>query len=199
MITDVGLDLDGVLFDFSHVVTEAFSKVLGPNLPYPTKWEFYTDWGLSAQEFYHLLDTLTVDEEIFDSHPPIPFTEEGWADLRDQGLNIHIITHRSMVSCVQTTRWLERYRLVPDTLHFTGEKAQVLSAISNERAIAIDDHYLHHVNYQDHGILSFLFNHPWNTKHHDAPRMDSLPEFAQYIRKYNEYWKMVEHYEKGYF
>lgn len=198
MITDVGVDLDGVLFDFSRAVVDTFSKVLGPGLPYPSKWEFYEDWGLTAGEFYELLDTLTIDEELFDSYPPIAHTAEGWSDLKSQGVRIHIITHRSMVATTQTMRWLERYRLVPDTIHFTGKKAQVLSAISERRAIAIDDHYEQHLNYQDHGILSFLFDQPWNSRYHEHSRMFTLPEFSQYIRKYNEYWNMVEHYEKGY-
>ena len=93
MITDVAIDLDGVVFDFSRVVTAVFSKYLKTDLPTPTKWEFFDEWNMTASDFYSLLDHLTVETEFFNSESPIRHTMVGWQSLREQNLRIHVITH----------------------------------------------------------------------------------------------------------
>lgn len=193
MITDVGLDLDGVLFDFSSAVTDSFSRILGRELPAPTTWEFYKDWGLRKEEFYALLATVTVDDELFDHGSPINGTVQGWELLRALGVNIHIITHRSMLAMNQTTKWLERYNLIPDGLYFTGDKALVLSSIAEEQAVAVDDHYDHYLDYHLMGLTAFVFHQPWN-KDYSARRVHSLQELAQYIESHNNYALLEDKY-----
>lgn len=188
MITDVGIDLDGVMFDFSRVVTAVFSKHLGKQLPTPTKWEFFDEWGLTAKEFYHLLDDLTVETEFFNSESPIRHTMQGWKMLREQNLRLHIITHRSSCSYNQTVRWLERYRFIPDSLHFSGDKASILSAITVDEAASVDDLVSQYQDYSDTGIRAYLFNQTWNMHYDGARRVNNMMEFAESIKLYNDYW-----------
>lgn len=186
MITDVGLDLDGVVFDFATVVQKHFSDYLKRDLPFPRTWEFYEEWDLTAGQFYDLLDLFTHEREMFDVEAPIPKTMVGWQALRDQGLNIHIITHRSPSAYGQTVKWLERYRLIPDSLHFSGDKARILSAITSGESASIDDHYEQYISYCRNGVNAFLFDQPWN-RNHAGRRVHTLPEFAEYVRVYNQY------------
>lgn len=186
MITDVGIDLDGVLFDFSSAVTESFSRMMGRTLLAPQKWEFYEDWGLNKDEFYSLLAKATVEDELFDHGAPIMGSLEGWKKLRNLGVKLHIITHRSMLAMNQTTRWLERNGLVPDSLFFTGDKALVLSSIAEEKAVAVDDHYVQYMNYNVTGVIPFIFNQSWNTEY-PVRRIHALAELAQYIDTHNNY------------
>jgi hypothetical protein len=189
MITDVAIDLDGVMFDFSTAITKRFSEHFGVQFPTPVNWEFYEEWGLSASNFYQILDKLTVETELFNEGAPIYKTLVGWNNLRDQGLNIHIITHRSQSAYGQTIKWLERYQLIPDSLHFTGNKAEVLQAITVDESASIDDHVEQYVNYQTMGVRGYLFTHDWN-RNYPARRVSNLPEFAEEIRLYNQYWTM---------
>jgi hypothetical protein len=191
MITDVAIDLDNVVFDFSTVITKHFSEHFGIDFPTPNKWEFYEDWGLSASNFYNILDKLTIETELFNEGAPIPKTLVGWHSLRDQDLKIHIITHRSHSAYGQTIKWLERYQLIPDSLHFTGNKADVLQAISTDEAVAIDDHVDQYVNYQMMGVRGYLFTQPWN-RGYPARRVSTLPEFADEIRLYNQFCAMED-------
>jgi beta-phosphoglucomutase-like phosphatase (HAD superfamily) len=193
VITDVGLDLDGVMFDFSSVATEEFSLLLNKPLTHPTTWEFYREpaWGLSKGEFYDLLEKVTVEREIFDRGALIEGTQEGWKMLRNMGVNIHIITHRSKSAMSQTTRWLERYNMLPDGLYFTESKAMVLDAIRDDEAVAIDDNWHQCFTYQNMDIKSFLYTQPWN-RAYSHRRVSSLVDFAQYIRTYNEYCILEE-------
>jgi len=188
MITDVAIDLDGVVFDFARVVTNVFSKHLGKDLPAPKNWEFYDEWGLTAHDFYALLDGLTVETEFFNSESPIRHTMKGWQMLRDQNLKLHIITHRSACAYDQTVKWLERYRLIPDTLHFSGDKASILSAIVVDEGASVDDNIGQYEDYSDRGIRAYLFNQPWNMRKKDARRIDNLVDFAENIKLYNTYW-----------
>ncbi|NBS71322.1 hypothetical protein EBT31_20795 [bacterium] len=189
MITDVAIDLDGVVFDFSRVVTAVFSKYLKTDLPTPTKWEFFDEWNMTASDFYTLLDHLTVETEFFNSESPIRHTMVGWQSLREQNLRIHVITHRSHCAYDQTVKWLERYRLIPDTLHFAGDKAPILSALMIDEGASVDDNIGQYEDYFDMGIRSYLFNQPWNSQKKNARRVNNLIEFADDIKLYNKYWR----------
>ncbi len=191
-ITDVAIDLDGVMFDFASSATFYFSRHLGKPLPAPTHWEFYEDWGLDARTFYKLLDELTAEHDLFDSGAPIHMTDDGVTFLREMGINIHVITHRSPVAFRQTSQWLERFNLLPDGLHFTGMKAEMLTAITNGSCAAVDDHYAQYVSYEHHGVKSFLFNQPWNLAYPNCRRVSNLHEFAQAVYLHNYYWSEEE-------
>ena len=188
MITDVAIDLDGVMFDFARVVTSVFSRYFDKDLPAPQNWEFYDEWGLTAHEFYALLDHLTVETEFFNSESPIRHTLKGWQNLRQQGLSLHIITHRSPCAYDQTVRWLERYRLIPDTLHFSGDKARILTAIQKDESASVDDYIVQYENYEDAGVRSYLFTQQWNLRKKNARRITNLMDFAEDIKLYNTYW-----------
>ena len=189
MITDVGIDLDGVLFDFSAVVTKHFSEYFGQEFPTPQGWEFYEEWGLSASAFYELLDKLTYEREIFNDAAPISKSMVGWQNLKEQGLKLHVITHRSPSAYGQTVRWLERYRMIPDSLHFSGQKADILNAISTDESAAIDDYIEQYRDYENAGVRSYMFRQQWN-RGYPVRHVDTLPEFADAIKLYNQYWKM---------
>lgn len=189
MITDVALDLDGVMFDFSRVVTDVFSRHLGRALPTPQKWEFFDEWNLTAGDFYDLLDELTVKTEFFNSESPIRHTMRGWEMLRAQNLQLHIITHRSPCAYDTTVKWLERYRLIPDTLHFSGDKASILSAIVIDEGASVDDNVGQYEEYQEKGIRSYLFTQPWNLQKRNARRINNMIDFANSIKLYNDFWR----------
>lgn len=187
MITDVGVDIDGVMFDFATVIHEQTSQYMGVPLSFPSRWDFYEDWGMTSENFYSYVKRLAIENDIFNHGSPYHNTKEGWASLRSQGIKIHVITYRPWEAYEQTVHWLERFQLIPDTLHFTGQKAGVLKGISSGEYASIDDHYDQYKQYQHEGAHAFVRTQPWNEKFH-ARRSNDLLDFAETIRFYNNKW-----------
>lgn len=185
MISDVGIDLDGVLYDFSQIFQEYCEERMGILLSAPTRWNFYLDWGLTDDQFASWLDDATKTDQIFNRSKPMKNVREGWDSLREQGLTLHILTHRHPVAYKQTIDWLTEYDLLPDTLHFGATKT-ILSQLGKGTCAAIDDHIPFYTEYVNKGILAFLHTHPWNEAE-NALRADDLLDFANKIKIYNEY------------
>lgn len=181
--------MDGVMFNFATVIQEKTSQYMGVGLPFPTRWEFYEDWGMTHDDFHSYLKRLAEQDEIFNQGSPYHNTTEGWQSLREQGLKIHIITHRPWEAYGQTVQWLERFRFIPDTLHFTGDKAVVLTGIAKDECASIDDHYEQYLSYERRHAHSFLRTQPWNTgDRFTARRVTDLLDFAERVRFWNNKW-----------
>jgi hypothetical protein len=131
VITDVGIDMDGVMYDFAGVFKSYCENRLQVNapLPEPKHWEFYEDWGLSKETFYEWLTDATVSEKVFLTGNPYPNCVAGWQKLRSLNLNIHVLTHRHIEAVGQTSEWLQFHGFIPDSIHFTTHKG-VLEAIA---------------------------------------------------------------------
>lgn len=184
-ITDVGIDIDGVIFDFASAFHEYCSyRLKNDSLPMPTHWDFYLEWGLTFKSFNDLLKEATVDERLFMWRYPIQNSLQGWESLKNQGLRIHILTHRASYAYSQTTEWLEKHKMFPDTLHFGYEK-DILKHISHKKAAAVDDYTKYYDMYDNNGVMPFLMTQPWNIGHR-ATRVTDLLDFATKVKEYNE-------------
>ena len=140
MITDVGIDMDGVMYDFAGEFKKYCAKRMGrEDLPDPKHWEFYEDWGLDKDTFYDWLTDATVNEGLFYTGKAYANTTEGWSKLKDLGMRIHVLTHRHIESVGQTADWLQDNNFVPDSMHFGFDKV-LLEAIAIDQAAAIDDY-----------------------------------------------------------
>lgn len=189
LITDVGIDLDGVLYNFAHEFREYCTARLGvTELPYPKHWEFYEDWGLDKDTFYQWLNEATEQEQIFNRGLPYPLVLEGWEKLRTLDVKIHILTHRHPLAYAQTAEWLLRYGLVPDTLHF-GANKNILKTLSTGTAAAIDDYTGYYDSYTNANIKAFMMSQPWNAQH-PGRRVPDMLAFAHAIEVHNEYHRM---------
>lgn len=185
LITDVGLDIDGVLYDFAGAFREYCQNRMNKDLPPATKWDFYHEWGMSDEQFQEWLADATKDMRLFLWNGPMNKVREGWDLLKSMDIKIHILTHRHSDAYSQTVTWLERYHLLPDGLHF-GSNKSILKHIANGPCAALDDHVPFYDDYVKSNIPAFLLDQPWN-RHKDAIRVSNLVEFARLIRIYNEY------------
>lgn len=186
LITDVGVDLDGVLYPFQDAFKDYCSLVLGlTDLPDPTHWNFYEDWGMDFETFSYHLHTASQTHRLFDTYYPYPGVVDAWQDLRDLGVRIHVMTARPQSAWSQTCDWLQGNRLSPDSLHFTSVKSY-LSALSSGKSAMIDDHTLYYEEAELSGTLPYLLTRPWNLQLKDAKRVSSFSEFVQEINAYNQ-------------
>lgn len=195
MITDVGIDLDGVLYNFAHEFRMYCSERMGrDDLPYPTHWEFYEDWGLDKDTFYRWLNEATQTVQLFNNSLPLPHAIEGWEKLRQLQVRIHVLTHRHPLAYAQTAEWLLRYGFEPDSLHFGADK-RVLKTITKGQAAAIDDYIGYYDDYQSVGIKAFLMTQPWNAERAGVRRVPDLLAFAHAVEVHNEYHRVEEQHK----
>jgi len=200
MITDVAIDIDGVMYPFTMAFKQYCQvRMQKFDLPDPTHWEFYEDWGMSVDQFNEWLEDATISDKVFSWMPPISGTSTAWEMLRRQGIKIHVITHRIPLAWEQTVQWLYKHDLIPDSLHFTMHKS-LITHVASKRGALIDDNVDQYLTAVDNGIHAFLYDQPWN-QGINANRVINLHDFALRVLKHNsaltantkeESWKTKE-------
>lgn len=184
-ITDVGIDLDGVVYPFMNAFKKYCIDVLGrTDFPDPKTWEFYEEWGISKDHFNQMLHSAPVSHRLFASEYPMKYVREGWDMLREQNVRMHVITARPSTAWAQTAEWLHDHELVPDHLHFTHDKTVLSHVAANESAM-IDDHVEYYTQLEQSGVLAVLQTQPWNKYHTNAIRANSLVDFAKLVKNVN--------------
>lgn len=185
MITDVAIDLDGVLYPFSREFHTFCSKALGaPDLPHAKHWHFYEDWGLSENEYNHLLLEAVHAGVFIEGRPPLS-SRTVWGLLKMAGIRIHIITARPPEAWADTTWWLQEHGLLADSLHFTDNKALFSGIVGNGMGMMLDDapKYLQSVK-SCANVIPVAFDQPWN-RDFDCLRTQTLLGFSRLVELYN--------------
>jgi hypothetical protein len=194
-ITDVAIDLDGVVYPFADAFKRYCVTILGmdaQSLHYPTRWAFYEDWGMTESEFSHHISAASHHHDLFATMPPEYYADYAWSMLRKMNLNIHVVTFRPKEAHQQTAEWLQKHNLVPDFLHFpTTSKGEIIKQIDG-KVIAIDDHVDYYLDMKQAGALSVLRTQPWNEHHEDALRVSNLRNFIKLIEIYNTDMEIYE-------
>lgn len=180
----IGIDLDGVCYGF----TEAFCDIVGAPRDYvATKWQFFEDLGFDVAGFLDVCKNSVKQGKLFRTGYLLPGTKEAFEALRAMGHTIHIVTDRCSIDpddggliIPATKQWLADNGLVYDSIHFTGEKAQVAKAL--ELDFFLDDKI---ENYEALMPLCDvkLLDQPWNQEATHAARVYSWQEFVQCVAR----------------
>lgn len=180
-ITDVAVDLDGVVYPFAEAFRSYCAHRLGvPDLAPVTDWHFYRSWGLDDQQFVQYLTDACTEWNVFSVMQPEAGTADGWHALRGMGVRIHVVTHRPHEAWAQTADWLAAWGLVPDTLTFTADKTVVVHHAAGNPCAAIEDRVENHRALLAAGVRSVLLDRPWN-EGEPGDRVRSLADFATYV------------------
>jgi uncharacterized HAD superfamily protein len=191
VITDVGIDLDGVIYPFVDAFRSYCQERLGvTDLPDPTHWHFYEDWGLDSETFNAWLLEASKTHQIFSTYLPYDQVLEAWKELRDMGVKIHVLTARPQSAWVQTVEWLAKYNLHVDSLHFCDTKG-FLSKVATGKSILLDDQIVYYEEAEKAGIIPCFVTREWNKGKKNANRVNNLLEFVSFVRGYNAKGKTV--------
>lgn len=186
VITDVGIDMDGVVYPFITAFRRYCEERLGRLfLEEPTHWNFFEDWGLDSDTFQTWLKEAALSHNVFASEMPYPTVLEAWELFRANNIKIHILTARPQEAWGQTADWLQKYGLTVDSLHFNTTKA-LLSHVSSGKSALLDDHVDYYKEAQGVGIFPCLLNQPWNQDLPNANRVNTVLDFANMIVGYNK-------------
>jgi uncharacterized HAD superfamily protein len=188
IMAKIGVDLDGVCYDFAGSLKHFLVEHEGFNpddLGDPTCWEFYDkDWGLHLNEFLeHFAEG--VDRGIVFVHgDPHQGTVETLTRLKDDGHTIHIVTHRQVgqLSTENTMYWLKKHGIPHDTITFSKDK----TIVNND--YFIEDNVDNHLSLEAAGVRSVLMDRPWNEHHNTWARIRNWDEFYEWI----SYWERVK-------
>jgi len=136
-VARVGIDLDGVVYDFvgqyRRFLHDRKGEATMPienctqchiDYPEPTCWEFYKDWGLDGATFTKHLATY---DEIFAKGQPYPSAITQLERLTGAGHSLVFITDRSINPRATeiTAAWLFNHLGSKWELHITADKASV--------------------------------------------------------------------------
>jgi 5'(3')-deoxyribonucleotidase len=174
----LGLDLDGCLHDFVRSLrTIVAAKLHRPHfmLPEPTCWEFWTEWGLTFEQWKECFDQGVEDGTLFGRFAPL---DHGIVHTLGAEHEIHIVTHRPIEAHSTTCDWLERWRIPYDSITFTDDKTMVPTDVfvddkpENVRALI------------DHGVDALLFDRRWNRGANAVGlrRVGSWQAFRDYVK-----------------
>jgi len=185
----VGVDLDGVCFDFSESLL-AYMKYIGLDQKYDlemehTHWHFYRDWGMTDEEFVRLCNDGADAGWLFsggyrDNAP------EALRKIKRLGHSIHIITDRGFgsspeVSQTITRGWLDRWDIPYDTLTFSRDKTSVPTDVF------VEDKLENYDALWAAGTYCYLVDRPWNQDDSRLrKRIRSIEEYATLIEN-NQY------------
>ena len=181
----IGIDLDGVLYDFCAAFREYLIERHDFNparCTPPQRWDFYHDWGLTDWEFsdlcHHGADAhaLWCRSGPWGGRPVL----DALADIRADGHTVHIITRREFgshkaVSALDTALWLQQHNVPYDTLTFAADKTLLRTDWMLEDNI---DNYL---QLKDAGCRAVLMDRPWNRDLADALRVSSVEAFCSLV------------------
>ena len=181
-ILDVGVDLDGVCYDFVDALRSWVATTTGrcpSTLPEPTCWDFpMADWGMTVEEFLAHFHAGVAAEHIFAVGDPYPGVAAGLRALVGAGHRVHIVTDRSVglfgVGERLTRSWLARHDLAHTTLTISADKTSVRTDVF------VEDRPKNYDQLVAAGVDVFLRDHPYNA-HVTVPagrRVAGFTEFA---------------------
>lgn len=180
----IGIDLDGVCYDFQGALREFMTEIWGfkdEDLPEATDWNFYRNWGnppITDSDFHWYVTQATVHGGLFDYADPINNADNVIRKLKNHGHSIHIITDRDWGQLGeaqrQTVSWLKTHSIPFDSLHFTAEKGMV------DVEYMLDDKPQNVRDMLANGTEAALLDRPWN-QGPELPRVTSVALWGECI------------------
>ena len=103
---DIGLDIDGVLYPFSQVISAYATNALGRECSAEAKtFDWYRGWGLTTDEFLALCARSALDGVLYTTGDPLPGALAAAEALAAQGHRLHYVTARAIGGLSPSTAW----------------------------------------------------------------------------------------------
>lgn len=179
---DVGIDLDGVVFDFVGALRHAFcgSLVPTPAYPDPQRWEMWDDWGMAKADWIAATNGA-VARGLFREGWFYPGARKGLAAIKAAGHRVHLVTARDCEQAgADTSEWLLRHGVAYDSLLFSRDKTVV------PVDLFIEDNVDNAIALKEAGTPVFLIHRPWN-----ASAMETCG--VPYVYTWEDFVAEVEH------
>lgn len=133
----LGVDLDGVLVDFTSPVAALASEMFGLEVSgHATHWNWMRDFGVVEEKETTLWQWIADNPEWWGTLPALPYARMALAYLRESGADVYFITSRPGAGTKSVAEnWL-RFHGYPDpTVLIASHKAPIVSALAIEAFI----------------------------------------------------------------
>lgn len=180
----VGVDLDGVCYDFALHLRRYLVEWLGHNpAPYEhlASWDFWQRWGWDDKRYLAACDEAVDAGCLFATGEPHGGTRDALSALVGAGHEVHIVTARKFGSTPEaselaTLKWLDAYQIPYTSLTMSDDKTSVATDVF------IEDYILNYDRLLLAGSTPYLVNRAWNAPHDDGRnRVAHITEFANVI------------------
>jgi FMN phosphatase YigB (HAD superfamily) len=180
----VGVDLDGVVYDFARHVQRYLIEHEGHDasaLAYLASWNFWIDWGWDDERFARACDAAVDAGVLYATGEPNAGAVEALRRIAAAGHELHVVTARaagtaSTAALVATETWLETYGIPYSSLTMSADKTVVPTDVF------VDDSLPNYDALVAAGVRAYLLNQPWNAPFDDGRRrVSDVAEFADAI------------------
>ncbi len=169
----IGIDLDGVTYDFVSAITKFVCDKFGREFPEPTRWEFYRDWGFTGKEFSALMEEGCGAGVVFHYGKPTIGSVKTIEKLREDN-EVIIVTTRGEYAQEATHAWLKKWRIPHDDVILTDKKDL------HELDVLLDDHVDNIESVRKAGCRGIVFDRPWNQEV-EGERVFTWEEFGELL------------------
>lgn len=187
----VGIDLDGVLFNFGQSCKDYLDATSRGHLwksgPTPAPfWDWYKDWGWTSQEFVDFCNAGVDEGYIFRGNVRDGAVAAMW-EIKTNGHELIIITDRSfgsspVISQTATKQWWKEEAFPDyDEIYFSPNKTIVPTDIF------VEDKYENWKALIEAGTRCYLITRPWNETFRDVPehlRLGDIIEFPKRVEAF---------------
>ena len=172
----LGIDMDGVICDYQSYFIDDFNNRFGSK--YTLKdWKdyYFVKPGFGLEEF---LNTIKGHSQtgVWRNLNPINKSIETINRLSENN-SIHIITHKIGKAKEDTIYWLNSRNVTYDTISFTDKKARAGYVL--ELDVMIEDSIQNAVHMAGTGIMTLLYNRPWNQEKIDNHLIQRVHSWSQ--------------------
>lgn len=165
------LDLDGVIAEFAYAACDIHGR------PHDVKkWDFFSDWGITAEEFWKPINKLGDNFYPYYVNPT-PWARELIAKVHEADPHVMVLTDSSanMAGVRGKQRWIEHLFGSETKVSYTSEK-YLLAAPGR---LLIDDSVRNCERFAAFGGAALLFPRPWNAHYHTDEHASEFTAFAK--------------------
>lgn len=156
----IGIDCDNVLYEMIDPLRQTvikYGSLTAQQCPPPQTWEVWTEWGLSKEEAFELMNAYP--KELFGTGEPYEGARAALEIQKQKGHELIVVTARNEKYVGETTKlWLKEHGIseLLSGIYFTPEKHEA------PVDILIDDSSKHLMQMLDAAKKAIRFSHPWN-------------------------------------
>jgi len=156
----IGIDLDGVIADFTDYTLPMLNKLYNVNLKRDdiTHYNYEKVIGVSKKEIIKFWEEVK-NKKVFRYLKPIKGALESLSLLSDR--EIYFFSMRPEYYEDDTIAWLKDNNIDYCKLHI-GQEDKSITALKEKIDIFIEDNLLQAIMVSEAGIETLLFNQPWN-------------------------------------
>lgn len=164
MTLSIGLDLDGVVYDFvrahRNYLMNTRDDLSVADLPEPSSWNVWEHWQISRVEWQQSFAAGVAERAIFTGGHRYAYDGAIAAvrQLADAGHTIHVVTHRPPEAVALTAEWLAEVGLPFTSLTFAKDKSTV------PVDVMIEDNVDNALAVVAAGSRAILMDRPWNRR-----------------------------------